>query len=82
MKPFAQALEVAGALKFAPHYLLWSCPDEFKNTTQCQTECIMNGTYCTPDPDDDPNVGYEGRDVLMVRTQLTSLTAPATKPQG
>lgn len=71
MAPYAQSLMAAGSLKFTPHYMLWSCPEEFLNTTQCQTECILNGTYCSPDPDDDPKQGYSGRDVLMVRRACT-----------
>ncbi|PNW86726.1 hypothetical protein CHLRE_02g095111v5 [Chlamydomonas reinhardtii] len=66
MKDKAQALETAGKVKFSPHYLLWNCPAAFINTTECQTECIMNGTYCVPDPDDDPTKGYSGRDVLAI----------------
>ncbi|KXZ50058.1 hypothetical protein GPECTOR_18g38 [Gonium pectorale] len=66
MKDRAQSLETAGRAKFTPHYLLWNCPEAFLNTTECLGECIMNGTYCVPDPDNDPTRGYSGRDVLMM----------------
>jgi hypothetical protein len=31
-----------------------------------QSECFNNGTYCVPEPDNDPEKGYSGRDVLLV----------------
>ncbi|KAG2428538.1 hypothetical protein HYH02_014342 [Chlamydomonas schloesseri] len=84
MKDKAQALEAAGKATFSPHYLLWNCPPAFLNTTECQTECIMNGTYCVPDPDDDPTKGYSGREVLAMNLRqlcFHRLAAAAGKAQ-
>ncbi len=59
-------LQKAGKLAFSPHYLMWSCPPEFLNTTECASECFHNGTYCVPEPDKDATKGPSGRDVLKV----------------
>ncbi|KAG2487035.1 hypothetical protein HYH03_014281 [Edaphochlamys debaryana] len=66
MRDKAQAMEARGQARFTPHYLLWNCPAAFLNTTECKTECVMNGTYCVPDPDDDTSKGYSGKDVLLM----------------
>lgn len=66
MKPRAKALEEKHVASFSPHYLIWVCPAEFINTDACKTQCIKNGSYCCPDPDDDVHSGYKGSEVLMM----------------
>jgi hypothetical protein len=50
---------------FHPHYLIWVCQPG-SNQEECDSQCIANGAYCCPDPDDDISRGYAGRDVLRV----------------
>lgn len=65
-KPAGKALEQAGLVSFMPHYLIWVC--EYGSTAEeCKSQCIRDGSYCCPDPDDDINEGYSGVDVLLVR---------------
>ena len=52
---------------FTPHYLVWVCPDSYHKSTECESQCIRRGRYCTPDPDGDTEKGYSGRDVVQVR---------------
>lgn len=26
--------------------MIWSCPEDSRNSTECMSDCIMNGTYC------------------------------------
>lgn len=64
-KPVAKQLESAGLVSFQPHYLIWVC--QFgAESEECKTQCIRNGAYCCPDPDDNIVEGYSGADVLMV----------------
>jgi hypothetical protein len=64
-KPVGQMLEQKGLVKFSPHYLIWVC--QFgSDADECKTQCIKQGAYCCPDPDDDIHEGYSGRDVLLV----------------
>ena len=60
----AQALEKGGYTQFTPHYVTWLCPDHFKETKECKSQCINHGRYCAPDPDDDLTKGYDGKDVV------------------
>ncbi|KAF5831677.1 hypothetical protein DUNSADRAFT_12731 [Dunaliella salina] len=64
MKPVAIALQQAGVLEFEPHYLLWTCPPGYEDSTECKTSCILGGQYCAPDPDGSLAEGYSGKDVL------------------
>lgn len=52
-------------MDFHPHYLIWVCQPG-SNQEECDSQCIANGAYCCPDPDDDISRGYAGRDVLRV----------------
>jgi hypothetical protein len=64
-KPVAKQLESAGLVSFQPHYLIWVC--QFgAESEECKTQCIRNGAYCCPDPDDNIAEGYSGADVLLV----------------
>ena len=47
---------------------------------ECVSQCINNGRYCCPDPDDDFEAGYSGRDVVIenLRTLCVFRVANAT----
>ena len=57
----ATSLEQGGYTQFTPHYVTWLCPPEYINDPACVSQCINNGRYCCPDPDDDLSRGYSGR---------------------
>ena len=61
----ATSLEQGGYTQFTPHYVTWLCPPEYINDPACVSQCINNGRYCCPDPDDDLQHGYSGRDVVI-----------------
>ncbi|KAF3327806.1 vacuolar-sorting receptor 6-like protein [Carex littledalei] len=62
---YAQLLERGGYSQFTPHYITWFCPEPFRLSMQCKSQCINKGRYCAPDPEQDFGVGYEGRDVVI-----------------
>ena len=69
-----QMLEQKGLVSFSPHYLIWVC--QFgSDADECKTQCIKQGAYCCPDPDDDIHEGYSGRDVLLVGNHLLAIGA-------
>ena len=37
-----------------------------RSSDECQSQCIHNGRYCTPDPDGDLQAGYSGKDIVQV----------------
>ena len=53
----ATEFEKQGWTKFTPHYLVWVCPDSYHQSAECQSQCIRQGRYCTPDPDGDIRQG-------------------------
>lgn len=61
----AQILEKGGFTQFTPHYITWYCPDAFKLSKECKSQCINNGRYCAPDPDQNVDAGYDGKDVVI-----------------
>lgn len=64
-KGVAQILQRQGYTQFTPHYITWYCPEAFISSKQCKSQCINNGRYCAPDPDQDFSRGYEGKDVVL-----------------
>lgn len=64
-KGAAQLLEKGGYSQFTPHYITWYCPQAFVVSKQCMSQCINHGRYCAPDPEQDFNTGYEGKDVVV-----------------
>ncbi|CAN0920142.1 Vacuolar-sorting receptor 6 [Linum grandiflorum] len=64
-KGHAQILERGGYTLFTPHYITWYCPPAFVLSIQCKSQCINNGRYCAPDPDQDFSQGYQGKDVVF-----------------
>ncbi|CAM8889019.1 unnamed protein product [Rhodiola kirilowii] len=64
-KGVAQILERKGYTQFTPHYITWYCPQAFVLSKQCQAQCINNGRYCAPDPEQDFSKGYDGKDVVV-----------------
>ena len=65
--PVARELE-KNWTRFSPHYIVWVCPRVYRQTAECQSQCIHQGRYCTPDPDGDMENGYSGADVVQVCT--------------
>ena len=63
--PVARELE-KNWTRFTPHYIVWVCPRVYRQSEECQSQCIHQGRYCTPDPDGDLQDGYSGRDVVQV----------------
>ncbi|XP_078170870.1 vacuolar-sorting receptor 6-like [Carex rostrata] len=61
----AQLLERGGYSQFTPHYITWFCPEPFRLSMQCKSQCINKGRYCAPDPEQDFGEGYEGKDVVI-----------------
>jgi hypothetical protein len=61
----AQVLEKKGYTQFTPHYITWYCPETFVTSKQCKSQCINGGRYCAPDPEQDFNQGYDGKDVVV-----------------
>ncbi|KAI4338450.1 hypothetical protein MLD38_023508 [Melastoma candidum] len=61
----AQALEKGSHTRFTPHYITWYCPEAFKLSNQCKSQCINHGRYCAPDPEQDFGVDYDGKDVVF-----------------
>jgi hypothetical protein len=53
-------------MRFRPHYLIWVCAGG-DSPEMCDSQCIRDGAYCAPDPDEDIHKGYSGADVLRVR---------------
>ncbi|GMI89911.1 binding protein of 80 kDa 1;2, VACUOLAR SORTING RECEPTOR 2, VACUOLAR SORTING RECEPTOR 1;2 [Hibiscus trionum] len=64
-KGVAQELEQKRYTQFIPHYITWFCPEAFLQSEQCKSQCINNGRYCVPDPDQDFSEGYAGKDVVV-----------------
>ncbi|KAI6673330.1 hypothetical protein NL676_001236 [Syzygium grande] len=64
-KGAAQILERKGYAQFTPHYITWFCPEQFLSSEQCKSQCINNGRYCAPDPEQDFGKGYDGRAVVL-----------------
>ncbi|KAD3067584.1 hypothetical protein E3N88_35464 [Mikania micrantha] len=64
-KGAAQILEKKGYTQFKPHYITWYCPEAFTLSKQCKSQCINHGRYCAPDPEQDFNKGYDGKDVVV-----------------
>lgn len=63
--PVARELE-KNWTRFSPHYIVWVCPLVYRQSAECQSQCIHQGRYCTPDPDGDLENGYSGADVVQV----------------
>ncbi|KAL7098874.1 hypothetical protein ACP275_09G046100 [Erythranthe tilingii] len=64
-KGAAQILEQKGYTQFTPHYITWYCPEAFIMSQQCKSQCINQGRYCAPDPEQDFSKGYDGKDVVV-----------------
>ncbi|EIE18502.1 hypothetical protein COCSUDRAFT_49231 [Coccomyxa subellipsoidea C-169] len=62
--PVARELE-GNWTRFTPHYIVWVCPESYRSSDECQSQCIHNGRYCTPDPDGDLLAGYSGKDIVQ-----------------
>lgn len=63
--PIARQLEEGNHTLFTPHYIVWVCPDTYRDSEECKSQCIHHGRYCTPDPDGDLGEGYSGKDIVQ-----------------
>ncbi len=54
--------------EFTPHYIVWVCPEAYRDSDECKSQCIHQGRYCTPDPDGDLTAGYSGADIVQARS--------------
>eukprot|EP00243_Klebsormidium_subtile_P000648 TRINITY_DN110_c0_g1_i1.p1 TRINITY_DN110_c0_g1~~TRINITY_DN110_c0_g1_i1.p1 ORF type:complete len:634 (-),score=210.48 TRINITY_DN110_c0_g1_i1:256-2157(-) len=77
-KAAAQILEQGQFTLFTPHYITWYCPDSYKDSLQCQLQCINSGRYCAPDPEQDFEQGYDGRDVVIENLRQLCVYREAT----
>ena len=64
-KGAAQILEKGGYSLFTPHYITWFCPKDYVSSNQCKSQCINQGRYCAPDPEQDFGDGYDGKDIVF-----------------
>lgn len=64
-KGHAQILEKGGYSLFTPHYITWFCPKDYVSSNQCKSQCINQGRYCAPDPEQDFGDGYDGKDIVF-----------------
>ncbi|EFJ06539.1 hypothetical protein SELMODRAFT_269926 [Selaginella moellendorffii] len=78
-KGAAQILEQKGYTQFTPHYITWYCPDAFILSKQCKSQCINHGRYCAPDPEQDFNHGYDGKDVVVENLRQLCVHKVATE---
>ncbi|KAK7308798.1 hypothetical protein RJT34_05042 [Clitoria ternatea] len=80
-KGAAQILEKGGYTQFTPNYITWYCPQAFKQSKQCKSQCINHGRYCAPDPEQDFSTGYDGKDVVIenLRQLCVFITVKAAK---
>lgn len=77
-KAAAQTLEQGQYTLFTPHYITWYCPDAYRDSLQCQLQCINKGRYCAPDPEQDFEEGYDGRDVVVENLRQLCVFKEAT----
>ena len=59
--------------EFTPHYIVWVCPEAYRDSEECKSQCIHQGRYCTPDPDGDLTAGYSGADIVQARPRARGL---------
>ncbi|KAG2315075.1 hypothetical protein Bca52824_018197 [Brassica carinata] len=52
-KRHAQILQKGRYSLFTPHYITCFCPKECVSSKQCKSQCINQGRYCAPDPEQD-----------------------------
>lgn len=71
--PAAKELEQNHWTSFTPHFILWICPVSYRGTQECQSQCIHQGRYCTPDPDGDLEAGYTGKEIVQVCSSVLIL---------
>ena len=77
----AKSLEQDGYTMFQPHYITWYCPPEYVELPECKGQCINNGRYCCPDPDEDITAGYSGSDVVLENLRQLCVWQQATDIQ-
>jgi hypothetical protein len=78
-KGVAQILEQGQYTLFTPHYITWYCPRAFIESKQCKAQCINNGRYCAPDPEQNFDIGYDGKQVVTENLRQLCVFRVATK---
>ena len=63
--PVAKEFDGAGWTLFTPHYIVWTCPEAYKGSDECGSQCIHKDRYCAPDPDGSIKEGYSGGEVVQ-----------------
>lgn len=63
--PVAREFDQAGWTRFTPHYIVWVCPEAYRDSAECKSQCIRHGRYCAPDPDGSIQEGYSGSEVVQ-----------------
>ncbi|CAI5516101.1 unnamed protein product [Closterium sp. Naga37s-1] len=81
-KGYAVMLEQGGYTLFTPHYITWYCPEAYLESRQCKTQCINSGRYCAPDPEEDFDVGYDGKDVVAENLRQLCVHRVANETHG
>lgn len=81
-KGYAVTLEQGGYSLFTPHYITWYCPESYLESKQCKTQCINNGRYCAPDPEEDFEIGYDGKDVVLENLRQLCVHRVANETHG
>lgn len=71
MADFIEDLVVRNLVEFSVHYVIWRCPHGQKKTIPCQSQCIFQGRYCSPQPDITPGSRVTGQDIIKVNTSQT-----------
>jgi hypothetical protein len=80
-KGVAQILEQGHYTLFTPHYITWYCPRAFIESKQCKAQCINNGRYCAPDPEQNFDIGYDGKQVVTENLRQLCVFRVATKKE-
>ncbi|PRW50883.1 vacuolar-sorting receptor 3-like [Chlorella sorokiniana] len=63
--PVAKEFDAHNWTVFTPHYIVWICPTPYRSSSECNSQCIHKGRYCSPDPDGNLTQGYSGSDVVQ-----------------
>lgn len=63
--PVAKEFDSNGWTSFTPHYIIWTCPSAYRDSNECQSQCVRRGRYCAPDPDGSLQEGYSGAEVVQ-----------------
>eukprot|EP00210_Caulerpa_lentillifera_P000800 g774.t1 len=69
MADFVEELVVRNLLDFSIHYVIWKCPSGQESSIPCQSQCIYQGRYCSPQPEISPGTRVTGQDIIKETTR-------------